>query len=48
MIDLHCHIIPEIDDGSQSLEESIEMARSAYKLGYREIICTFSLWVWEI
>ena len=40
MIDLHCHIIPEIDDGSQSLEESIEMARSAYKLGYREIICT--------
>ncbi|WP_320045950.1 CpsB/CapC family capsule biosynthesis tyrosine phosphatase [uncultured Ilyobacter sp.] len=40
MIDLHCHIIPGIDDGSQSLEESLEMARTAYKLGYREIICT--------
>jgi protein-tyrosine phosphatase len=40
MIDLHCHIIPGIDDGSQSLEESIEMARSAYKIGYRQIICT--------
>ena len=22
MIDLHCHILPELDDGSQSLEES--------------------------
>ncbi|WP_319204507.1 CpsB/CapC family capsule biosynthesis tyrosine phosphatase [uncultured Ilyobacter sp.] len=40
MIDLHCHIVPEIDDGSQSIEESLEMARSAYKMGYREIICT--------
>lgn len=40
MIDLHCHIIPGIDDGSHNLEESIEMARSAYKLGYREICCT--------
>ena len=29
MIDLHCHILPELDDGSQSLEESLAMARMA-------------------
>ena len=26
MIDIHCHILPEVDDGSRSLNESIEMA----------------------
>lgn len=40
MIDLHCHIIHGIDDGSDSLQESLEMARSAYKIGYRQICCT--------
>ena len=27
MIDLHCHILPEVDDGPQSLEETLRMAR---------------------
>ncbi len=27
MIDIHCHILPEVDDGSRSLNESIEMAK---------------------
>ena len=27
MIDLHCHILPGLDDGARSLEDSIEMAR---------------------
>ena len=40
MTDLHCHIIHGIDDGSHNLEESIEMARSAYEMGYRKICCT--------
>ncbi|WP_319371139.1 CpsB/CapC family capsule biosynthesis tyrosine phosphatase [uncultured Ilyobacter sp.] len=40
MIDLHCHILHGIDDGSNSLEESIKMARSAYEIGYRKICCT--------
>ena len=26
MIDLHCHILPGLDDGSQSFEESLAMA----------------------
>ena len=37
MIDLHCHILPELDDGSQSLEESLAMARMAVNSGVREI-----------
>ena len=37
MIDLHCHILPELDDGSQSLEESLAMARMAVNSGVRAV-----------
>ena len=40
MIDLHCHILPGIDDGSRSLEMSLEMARMAVDDGIRMIACT--------
>ena len=40
MIDLHCHILPSIDDGSRSIDESIEMAREAYECGFSSIFCT--------
>ncbi len=40
MIDMHCHILDNIDDGSKSLEQSIEMARKAEKLGYNKIFAT--------
>ena len=39
-IDIHCHILPEIDDGSHSLSESIEMLRSAKDNGITDIIAT--------
>lgn len=29
MVDLHVHILPGVDDGSQSMEESLQMARMA-------------------
>lgn len=40
MIDIHCHILPSIDDGATSLTESIMIAREAEKQGIRKIIAT--------
>ena len=40
MIDLHCHILPELDDGSKSLEESLAMARMAVESGVRAMVAT--------
>lgn len=39
-VDLHSHLIPGIDDGSKSMEESIEMIRGFVDLGYKKIITT--------
>ena len=38
--DLHCHLLPGIDDGSSSIEESIETLRRAEKEGVSEIVLT--------
>lgn len=40
MIDIHCHILPDFDDGSSSMEESLEMARMAVYSGVTEIAAT--------
>jgi protein-tyrosine phosphatase len=40
MIDLHCHILAGIDDGAQTMEDSIEMAHAAVLEGIDTIIAT--------
>lgn len=40
MIDFHCHILPDLDDGPRSWDESLEMARIAQSDGISEIVCT--------
>lgn len=40
MIDLHSHIIFGIDDGSDSIEESIKIIEKAKEQGVTEIVCT--------
>ncbi|AYW47387.1 tyrosine protein phosphatase [Tetragenococcus osmophilus] len=40
MIDLHCHILPNIDDGADSIETSLAMAREAVRQGMTHILCT--------
>lgn len=40
MVDLHSHIIPKIDDGSQSIETSILMLQEAKKAGFTDIFLT--------
>lgn len=40
MIDFHSHIIPEIDDGSRSIEETMLLIKEAKEAGFSKIICT--------
>ncbi len=40
MIDFHSHIIPEIDDGSRSIEETMLLIKEAQKAGFTTIIST--------
>jgi protein-tyrosine phosphatase len=40
MIDIHCHILPGIDDGPRDLNGSIEMAKAAVADGISKIIAT--------
>ena len=40
MIDIHCHILPGVDDGSRSKEESLLMLAQAKAAGITQIVCT--------
>ncbi|RKZ23495.1 hypothetical protein DRQ18_00395 [bacterium] len=39
IIDIHVHILPEVDDGSPSLEESLKMLENAEEEGIVEMLC---------
>lgn len=40
MIDLHCHILPGIDDGAKTMDDSLAMARAAVAEGITHILVT--------
>jgi len=40
LIDIHCHIIPGVDDGAENIEESLNMAKAAIDEGIQTIIAT--------
>lgn len=40
MIDLHCHILPNMDDGPDSIFSSLKMAEKAIDQGISHILCT--------
>jgi protein-tyrosine phosphatase len=40
MLDLHCHILPGVDDGSSSLDESLAMARFFVQDGITHVVAT--------
>ncbi|SFM26047.1 protein-tyrosine phosphatase [Gracilibacillus orientalis] len=40
MIDIHCHILPGVDDGAKHMEDSVQMAKSAVSQGINTIIAT--------
>jgi len=39
-VDLHSHLIPGIDDGSKSMEESLNLLRGMEALGFEKVITT--------
>ena len=39
-VDMHCHILPGVDDGAKDLEETRKMLQIAYQEGTRLIIAT--------
>jgi len=41
MIDIHSHILPKMDDGSRSVEMSVEMLKESYNQGI-DVICATS------
>ncbi len=40
MRDVHCHILPGVDDGARDLEESLSMLAAAQSSGVTSIVCT--------
>lgn len=40
MIDLHCHILPGIDDGPATIQDSLRLARAACAAGIETIVAT--------
>ena len=40
IVDVHCHILPGIDDGSRSMEETLKMLRIAADEGITHVIAT--------
>lgn len=40
MIDLHCHLIYQTDDGAKTIENSIAMIKEAANAGFTKICCT--------
>lgn len=40
MIDMHCHVLPGLDDGPRDMDEAVDMARMAVADGICGIICT--------
>ncbi len=39
-VDMHSHLLPDLDDGLQTMEQTIEFAKAMQELGYKKLICT--------
>lgn len=40
MVDIHCHILPGVDDGAQTIEESLHMLRKAESVGVKIVVAS--------
>jgi protein-tyrosine phosphatase len=39
-VDIHSHLIPGIDDGAKTIEDSVKLIRQLHGLGYKKLITT--------
>ena len=39
-VEMHCHILPGVDDGADDMDEAVELLRLEYEQGVRQIILT--------
>ncbi|MBN2364079.1 hypothetical protein JXL83_08105 [candidate division WOR-3 bacterium] len=44
MIDIHCHLLPGVDDGPETWEETIELLSILEKAGFTKIVATPHSW----
>lgn len=40
MVDIHCHLLPGLDDGAETMEESVQMAEMALADGITHVVAT--------
>lgn len=40
IVDLHMHVVPGVDDGSQTIEESLKMLKLSEQQGVTDVFCT--------
>jgi protein-tyrosine phosphatase len=43
-IDIHSHLLPGVDDGCDTVEESLACARALANAGYSHVFCTPHIW----
>lgn len=44
LIEVHSHLIPDVDDGSRSVAESVTIAQLLVERGYEQLVCTPHIW----
>ncbi len=40
LVDIHCHVLPGIDDGAESIEDALDMVQLSVESGVKKVICT--------
>ena len=40
MIDIHSHILPNIDDGAKNIQETLHLLQEAQQVGFQAIVST--------
>jgi len=49
VIDVHCHLLPAVDDGPPDVEAALEQARSHVAAGVETVVCTPHVdWEWQV